>query len=108
MCLALPMQVISGVAGQARCRGRYGEETIDTWLVGPVEPGQWLLCFMGAARELVDAERAAAIGAALDLLDAVAAGHDASDTLIKAGFPDLADREPQLPAHLRPAPAGGG
>lgn len=102
------MQVISGAPGQARCRGRYGEETIDTWLVGPVEPGQWLLCFMGAAREIVDAERAAAIGAALDLLDAIAAGQGAPDTLIRTGFPDLVDREPQLPEYLRPAPTGDG
>jgi hydrogenase expression/formation protein HypC len=54
------------------------------------EPGQWLLVFQGAARELLSPERAAEIDATLDLVqaamsgDALGAGADASFVLPSA------------------------
>lgn len=93
----------------ALCEGRNGRERVDTLLSGPLEPGQWVLCFLGAVREVIDAERAAQIGAALAGLEAIVAGAGAGvdqasmDALIGRHFSDLVDRQPQLPDFLRPA-----
>ena len=65
---------------------------VDLSLVGQQLPGTWLMTFLDAAREVIDAERATAIDAALDALDAAQSG--ATD--FSAFFADL-DREPQLP-----------
>lgn len=100
MCLGIPVQVIECGEHYARCQGPDGEQRIDIRLVGAQAPGAWLLCFLDAAREVIDAERAAAINAALSALAAVNAGE--SD--FSAFFADL-DREPQLPEFLRtPSP----
>lgn len=96
MCLGIPMQVVEPGEHRARCAGRGGEAVIDLALVGPQAPGAWLLTFLDAAREVIDAERAMAIGAALDALDAAGAGATDFD----AFFADL-NREPQLPDFLR-------
>lgn len=98
MCLGIPMQVVS-LAGQAAlCRGRNGEESIDVSLIGAVVPGEWLLTFLGAARGRLDEAEAECIERALAGLEAVERGEpfDAA-----AFFPDLVDREPQLPEFLR-------
>ena len=71
---------------------------IDLSLVGEQPPGTWLLTFLGAAREVIDADRAAAINNALAALDAAMAGDHAR---IDALFADLVDREPSLPDHLK-------
>jgi hydrogenase expression/formation protein HypC len=99
MCLAIPMEVLRVDGLQAWCRDRDGSEVVvDTILTGPVNPGQWLLVFLGAAREIVSAEDAAKVSAAIDALDAALVG----DTdRINAAFADLIDREPQLPDFLR-------
>lgn len=86
MCIGLPMLTLEAGAGSALVAGRGRTERIDTRLVGPVEPGQWLLVFQGAARERLDAERAAEIDAALDLLEAGLAG----DTARATGDPGFA------------------
>lgn len=96
MCLGIPVQVIDCGEHFARCRGRAGEVDIDIRLVGAQVPGTWLLCFLDAAREVIPAERAAAVNAALAALSAV----DAGATDLSAFFADL-DREPQLPEFLR-------
>lgn len=96
MCLGIPVQVLECGAHFARCAGRHGEVRIDLSLVGVQPVGSWLLCFLDAAREVIDAERAASINAALDALVAVQSG--ATD--LSAFFADL-DREPQLPEFLR-------
>lgn len=96
MCLGIPVQVLDSGEHFARCAGRDGEVRIDLSLVGVQPPGTWLLTFLGAAREVIAAERAAAINAALA---ALSAAHDgASD--FSAFFADL-EREPQLPDFLR-------
>jgi hydrogenase expression/formation protein HypC len=102
MCLALPMQVVSATGHQAVCRGRNGLERVDTLITGPLAPGQWVLCFLGAAREIVDAERARLVGAALDALEAIGTGRGDLTALMDSHFADLVGREPQLPDFLRP------
>lgn len=101
MCLAVPMQVIRMEGAMAVCLGAQGEERIDTLLTGPLAPGQWVLSFLGAAREVIDAERAAQVGDALAGLQAILDGHGDVDALIQSHFADLVDREPQLPDFLR-------
>ena len=96
MCIGIPVQVLECGEHFARCVGRNGEVRIDLGLVGAQLPGTWLLSFLDAGREVIDAERAATINSALSALDAAQAG--ATD--FSAFFADL-DREPQLPDFLR-------
>jgi hydrogenase expression/formation protein HypC len=99
MCIAHPMQVIRSQEGQALCRDAEGREVpIDLSLVGAVADGSWLLCFLGAAREVVPEERALDIQRALGALASALRGDTAA---IDAAFPDLVGREPQLPDFLR-------
>lgn len=99
------MEVVSAGAHHAVCRGRNGLERVDTLITGPVEPGQWVLCFLGAAREVIDAERARLVESALAALDAIATGQGELAELMDSHFADLVGREPQLPAFLRPPTA---
>jgi hydrogenase expression/formation protein HypC len=98
MCLGIPLQVVAVDGHVARCSGRLGIVPIDVTLVAPVVVGDWLLTFLGAARARLDAAEAARIDRALDGLEAIERGqpYDAA-----AFFPDLVDREPELPEHLR-------
>lgn len=96
MCLGVPVQVIECGQHFARCAGRHGEQRIDISLVGEQAPGVWLLCFLDAAREVIEPARADAILSALAALDAVQDGQ----TDFTAFFADL-EREPQLPEFLR-------
>jgi hydrogenase expression/formation protein HypC len=99
MCIAHPMQVISQLQGQALCRDAAGREVpIDLSLVGDAPPGTWLLCFLGAAREVIPEQRAHDIQRALGALASVLGGDTSA---IDAAFPDLVGREPQLPDFLR-------
>ncbi|MHB1115553.1 HypC/HybG/HupF family hydrogenase formation chaperone [Sideroxydans sp.] len=98
MCLGIPMRVIEAHENSALCEGRNGQQLIDTMLLGPVEDGQWLLTFLGAGREVIDAERAALVDAALDGLQVVADGGEINLDLF---FADLVNREPTLPEFLR-------
>ncbi|NML15729.1 HypC/HybG/HupF family hydrogenase formation chaperone [Azohydromonas caseinilytica] len=68
MCIGIPMQVVSASARRALVRGRGEQREVDTALVGEVAAGEWLLVFLDAARERIDAQRAAEVNAALDLL----------------------------------------
>ncbi|HEY6897497.1 MAG TPA: HypC/HybG/HupF family hydrogenase formation chaperone [Rhodocyclaceae bacterium] len=97
--MATPMQVLRLEGSTAWCLDRDGsEKPIDTLLVGDVRPGQWLLTFLGAARELVSAEQAERVADALGALESALAG-DASQ--IDLAFADLINREPELPEVLR-------
>lgn len=99
MCLGIPARVIESGPHFARCLSRNGEIRVDLALVGEQPAGTWLLTFLDAAREIIDGERAAAIEAALNALQAAQAG----ETDFAAFFADL-DREPQLPDFLRTTP----
>lgn len=100
MCLGIPVQVLESSPYTARCQGPQGEVMVDLSLVGEQPAGTWLLTFLDAAREVIPAERAEAISAALAAVEAVQAG----ETDLSAFFADL-DREPQLPDFLRPQQA---
>ncbi|HNQ03150.1 MAG TPA: HypC/HybG/HupF family hydrogenase formation chaperone [Thiobacillaceae bacterium] len=101
MCVGIPMRVVECQGLTARCEGRQGLRRLDLALVGDQPPGTWLLCFLDTAREVIDAETAARIDAALDGLEAAMAG--ATD--IAHHFADLTARTPALPPHLRGATA---
>jgi hydrogenase expression/formation protein HypC len=92
------MQVIEAHENSAVCEGRNGRQVINTMLLGPVQAGQWLLTFLDAGREVIDAERAALVNAALDGLQALA---DGGEVNLDEFFADLANREPMLPEFLR-------
>lgn len=97
MCIGVPMQVVRAEPFQAWCKGADGEAMVDMRLVGSQPEGTWVLTFLGAAREVLEPERAAQIQAALaGFRDAMAGHYDPA-----AAFADLVDREPQLPDFLR-------
>ncbi len=98
MCLGIPMQVLEAHENSALCEGRNGRQVINTMLVDRVEVGQWLMTFLDAGREVIDAERAALVNAALDGLQAVSEGGEVD---LDVFFADLVNREPQLPEFLR-------
>lgn len=92
------MQVVEAGENSAICEGRNGRQVINTMLLGQVEVGQWLMTFLDAGREVIDAERAALVNAALDGLQAVA---DGGEVNLDMYFADLINREPTLPDFLR-------
>lgn len=98
MCLGIPMLVVEAKENFAICEGRNGRQEINTLLLGKVEAGQWLMTFLNSGREVIDAERAALVNAALDGLQAVAEGGEVN---LDHFFADLVGREPELPDFLR-------
>ena len=99
MCIGTPMLIASVEPdhGTAVASGRGRTETLNVLLVGAVAPGDWVLAYQGSAIRRLSADEARETDAALDALEAALAGSGSFD----AFFPDLADREPQLPAHLK-------
>ena len=83
MCIGMPMQVTATEPGHAWCEGRGERRRVNTALVGAVVAGDWLLVFLGDAREHIDADRAAEVNAALDLVLGAMQGLDADGD---AGF----------------------
>jgi len=100
MCIGLPMQVLSVEPGHALCQGMGETRRVDTWLIDGPHAGDWLLVFADSAREILEPERARQIAAALRAATLALAG----ETELDRWFPDLAEREPQLPDFLKPAP----
>ncbi|ARE40683.1 Hydrogenase maturation protein HupF/HypC/HoxL [Rhodovulum sp. P5] len=98
MCLGLPMRIesVDGIA--ARATDGEGEMVIDLSLTPDAKPGDWVLTFLGAAREVIEAEEAQKIRAALRGLQSVMSGGAIGDA-----FADLDNREPTLPPHLQAA-----
>lgn len=96
MCVGVPMQLLSvdGIAGRAAGTG----ELIDLSLTPEAAPGDWVLNFLGASREVISADEAAKISAALGGLRALMEGRDLGDA-----FADLEATGPRLPAHLQAA-----
>ncbi len=105
MCIGMPLQAVETWADGALVHGRGRAETVDTRLVGEVRPGDWLLVFNGAAREKLDAQRAAEIGAALDLLEAGLAG-DLDAAAADPGFALPSAMSAEQLAALAGAPQG--
>jgi hydrogenase expression/formation protein HypC len=79
MCIGVPMQVERIDGTQVWVAGRGSSRRVETALIGPVAVGDWLLVFLGSARERLDAQRAAEVNAALDLLEAAIKGEGAVD-----------------------------
>ena len=98
MCVGIPMQILSvdGIAAQAADGPR--REMIDLSLTGPLQPGTWVLTFLGTAREVIGADEARKIAAALDGLRSLMTGGDLGNA-----FADLDATPPRLPPHLQAA-----
>lgn len=97
MCIGIPMQVIDVDGLTGRCDARDGVHAIDMSLASDAKPGDWVMVFLGAAREVISAEAAGATLDALEALDLAMGGETSFDHL----FADLIGREPELPEHLR-------
>lgn len=102
MCLGIPLQLtaVDGIRGEVIEDGR--PALVDLSLTPEARPGDWVLCFLGAAREVLDPDEAAKIADALGGLRALMAGGDLGDA-----FADLDARAPQLPPHLQAAHDAG-
>lgn len=96
------MRVMESLGYRARCEGRGASRWLDLALVGEQPVGTWLLAFVDTARQVLDADAAARLDAALDGLEAAFTGQAGDQAVdLSAFFPDLVGREPQLPEHLR-------
>jgi hydrogenase expression/formation protein HypC len=100
MCIGVPMQVeevhdgwcLCGVDGQTR--------RVSTLLLdAPPAPGDHVLVHADTAVRAMSAEEAVLVADALRAVMAAASGQDFEHLIA-----DLADREPQLPDHLRSDP----
>lgn len=74
MCIGIPMQVFRVEPGHAWVAGRGEVKRVDTALIGDCAEHDWLLVFLDAARERIDAQRAAEVNAVLDLVQGALAG----------------------------------
>lgn len=97
MCIGIPMRVIEADGFTARCAAAAGEHVIDICLTSGARPGDWLMVFLGAAREIISEDTALATIDALAALDMAMRGETGFDHL----FADLIGREPELPDHLK-------
>ncbi len=98
MCLGIPMQIVSCQGSTALCEIQGVQHQIDLSLVGGQPVGQWVLVFLGAAREVISSERAKQVQQALLAVESVMRGEATDLDLL---FADLANREPKLPDHLK-------
>jgi len=97
MCIGIPMKVLRIEPGHAWVSGRGEVKRIDTALVGDCAEGDWLLIFLDAARERIDAARAAEVHAVLDLVQGAMNG-EAGFAADRADDPGFA-----LPSRMDPA-----
>lgn len=102
MCVGIPMQILFREDLAATATDGKTKHLIDLALTGPLEPGTWVLTFLGTAREVLSEDDAIKIKNALGGLAALMEGRDIGDA-----FADLDNREPQLPPHLQAALAKG-
>ena len=92
----MQITAIDGIA--ATVADGAGAQLIDLSLTPEARVGDWVLTFLGSSREVISADEAAKISAALDGLRAVMSGGDAGDA-----FADIDQHGPHLPAHLQAA-----
>jgi hydrogenase expression/formation protein HypC len=102
MCVGIPVQLhaVDGIVGQAVDDGR--PLLLDLSLLPEARPGDWVLGFLGTAREILPETEALLIRKALAGLTQIMAGGDAGDA-----FLDLETRTPRLPPHLQAALVAG-
>jgi hydrogenase expression/formation protein HypC len=91
------MRIIEAGEFSALCQGDTGRVQVDLSLVGPQPAGTWLLVFLNAAREVLSSDDAAKIQSAHQALKDIMNG---LETDIATHFPDLVDRDPELPPSL--------
>lgn len=98
MCVGVPMQItaIDGIAATTT-NGQH-VEVIDLSLTPDAQVGDWLLTFLGTAREIITEDEAHKISAALNGLKSLMQGGELRDA-----FADLEETGPRLPAHLQAA-----
>ncbi len=101
MCIGVPMRVVDAGSGYAICEGMGARREIDMRIVGDQPPGTFVLVFIDAAREVISPEQAELVGRALAALQLAIGGAGESPADFDRLFPDLVDREPELPAHLQ-------
>lgn len=94
MCIGIPMKVIEAGEFTALCDGRNGRQEVNTLLTGELKPGDWILNFLGSAREVISEEDALKIDQALDAVEAIMRGDESVD--IDRHFADLT-RPDRLP-----------
>ena len=97
MCIGIPMQVLEVEGMRALCEGMGRRQHVDTLLIDTPKAGDWVLVFLNSAREIIDEAQAKTIADALTAVNLALAGETSLDHL----FPDLANREPELPEFLR-------
>jgi hydrogenase expression/formation protein HypC len=97
MCIGIPMQVLEVEGMLSLCEGMGRRQHVDTLLIDTPKPGDWVLVFLNSAREIIDEAQARTIADALTAVNLALQGETSLDHL----FPDLAGREPELPAFLR-------
>ncbi len=85
----------------ALCERRGEVRPVSMLLIGPVPVGTQVLVHVDSAVRVLDAAEARQIDDALDGVAAALAGQPFEHL-----FADLIDREPELPAFLRPGNAG--
>ncbi len=107
MCIGIPMQVLRTEPGHAWVAGRGEVKRVDTALIGEPHEGEWLLVFLDAARERIDAARAAEVNGVLDLLQGALAGAT-THPFDEVGFALPSRMEPSalaaLAGHATPEP----
>jgi hydrogenase expression/formation protein HypC len=98
MCVGIPLHLtdIDGIAGHATDKGV--AQLVDLSLVPEARVGDWVLGFLGTAREILPESEALLILKALEGLSQIMAGGDGGDA-----FADLDARTPTLPPHLQAA-----
>jgi len=98
MCLGVPMRICELADGWAHGVDRDGQtRRVSTLLLDRVNVNDWVLVHIDTAMRILDEAEAKQIANALEAITAAMQGED-FDHL----FADLIDREPQLPAALRP------
>ncbi|MEI4473051.1 HypC/HybG/HupF family hydrogenase formation chaperone [Frigidibacter sp. MR17.24] len=99
MCLGIPMRLLAvdGIAGRAVDAGGR-EALVDLSLTPDLRVGDWVLTFLGTAREWLSPEEAERIAEALAGLSRLMAGGALGDA-----FADLEAGGPTLPPHLQSA-----
>lgn len=105
MCIGIPMQIIETGFATALCEGMGVQRQVDTLLIGDQPIGTWVLIFLNSAREVLTADDAEKISAAVTAVNIVMEDPTLSsdklpDQTINALFADLIDREPQKPPSL--------
>jgi hydrogenase expression/formation protein HypC len=95
------MKVIESTAFQALCEADGTIAEVDLMLVGEQKPGTWLLVFLNAAREVLEADEAQKIR---DAHAALAQAMNGSSPDLGHYFADLVESPPRHPHIPAPTP----